>query len=133
MTNRTQAEFDTQSGIRDVGPKRVALRLLSQNPGSRKSVGAVSENSIMRQQARRVRWTITSRRNPADLAGACSGGKFVVSSAGEAYDAQAKGLNRKFRLTSKLQSFLSAPLHSLLRVVLFVFFLPSASTTTARS
>jgi hypothetical protein len=31
--------------------------------------------------------------------GACSGGKFVVSRAGEAYDAQARGLNRKFRFT----------------------------------
>jgi hypothetical protein len=32
-----------------------------------------------------------------------------------------------------VKSFLSAPLHALLRVVLFVFFLPSASTITARS
>ena len=31
-----------------------------------------------------------------DLAGACSGGKFVVSRAGEAYDARARGPNRKF-------------------------------------
>jgi hypothetical protein len=29
---------------------------------------------------------------------ACSGGKLVVSKAGEAYDAQASGLNLKFRL-----------------------------------
>ena len=33
-----------------------------------------------------------------DLAGICSGGKFVVSSAGEAYDARDRGPNRKFRL-----------------------------------
>ena len=39
-----------------------------------------------------------SRRNPADLAGACSDGEFVVSSAGEAYGTQARGLNRKSRL-----------------------------------
>ncbi len=39
-----------------------------------------------------------SRRNPADLAGACSGGKFDVSRAGEVYDAEARGLNRKIRL-----------------------------------
>ena len=44
-------------------------------------------------------WTgRTSRRNPADLAGACSGGEFVESRAGEAYDAQARSLNRKFRI-----------------------------------
>ena len=39
-----------------------------------------------------------SRRNPADLAGACSGGKFVVLKEGEAYDARARGPKRKFRL-----------------------------------
>ena len=44
--------------------------------------------------------TKTSRRNPADLAGACSGGRFIVSSAGEAYDAQARGLNRKFQVNT---------------------------------
>ena len=32
------------------------------------------------------------------FAGACSGGKFVVSGAGEAYDAHAESLNRKFLL-----------------------------------
>ena len=35
---------------------------------------------------------------PRDLAGACSGGNFVVSRTGEAYDVRAKGPNRKFRL-----------------------------------
>ena len=58
----------------------------------------MSEKSITRQQAGLVRRAKTSRRNPADLAGACSGGKFVVSRAGEAYDARARGPNRKFRL-----------------------------------
>ena len=60
----------------------------------------MSEKSITRQQAGRVRRAKTSRRNPADLAGACSGGKFVVSRAGEAYDARARGPNRKFRVES---------------------------------
>ena len=35
---------------------------------------------------------------PARSLGACSGGKFFVSSAGEAYDAFDIGPNRKFRL-----------------------------------
>jgi hypothetical protein len=43
----------------------------------------VSEKSITWQQARLVRRARTSRRNPADCAGACSGGKFIVSRAGE--------------------------------------------------
>ena len=35
---------------------------------------------------------------------ACSGGKFVVSRAGEAYDEQARGLNPEFRpMTPELQ------------------------------
>ncbi len=33
--------------------------------------------------------------------GACSGGNFVVSRAGEAYDAQIRGLNRKLQLNSE--------------------------------
>jgi hypothetical protein len=45
------------------------------------------------------RWRrVTELRTPAELAGRCPGGKFVVSRAGEAYAAQVKGLNRKFRL-----------------------------------
>jgi hypothetical protein len=58
----------------------------------------VSEKSITRQQAGLVGRPKTSRRNPADLAGACSGCKFLVISAGEAYDVRARGPNRKFRL-----------------------------------
>jgi hypothetical protein len=58
----------------------------------------VSEKSIPQQQAGLGRRAKTSRRNPADLAGACSGGKFVVSRAGEAYDAQAGNPNRRFRI-----------------------------------
>ena len=60
----------------------------------------MSEKSVTQQQAGLVRRAKTSRRHPADLAGACSGGKFVVSMAGEAYDARDKGPNRKFRLTT---------------------------------
>ncbi len=58
----------------------------------------MSEKSITRQQERPVRRAKTSRRKPADLAGTCSGGKLVVSSAGEAYDARDRGPNRKYRL-----------------------------------
>ena len=57
----------------------------------------MSEKSITRQQVGLVRRAKTSRRHPTDLAGACSGGKFVVSGAGEAYDARARGPDRKFR------------------------------------
>jgi hypothetical protein len=39
-----------------------------------------------------------SCRNPADLAGTCSGKKFIVSMAGEAYDVRVRVPNRKFRL-----------------------------------
>ena len=54
--------------------------------GPQRRVGEVSEKSITRQQAgssdgQNEPW------EPAILAGACSGGKFVVSMAGEAYDA----------------------------------------------
>jgi len=35
---------------------------------------------------------------PADLAGACSGEKFIESRAGEAYDPHAGGPNRRFRV-----------------------------------
>jgi tetratricopeptide (TPR) repeat protein len=58
----------------------------------------VSEKSITRQRAGLVRRAKTSCRYPADLAGACSGGKFVVARAGEADDAQPGNPNRKFRL-----------------------------------
>jgi hypothetical protein len=40
-------------------------------------------------------------RYPADLAGACSRGKFVVLMAGEAYDARVRGPNRKFGLKGR--------------------------------
>jgi hypothetical protein len=55
---------------------------------------------MTQQQVGLVRRAKTSRRNPADLAGVCSGGsggEFVVSRAGEAYDARVRGPNRKFR------------------------------------
>jgi hypothetical protein len=59
----------------------------------------VSEKSMTQQQAGLVRRAKMSRRNPADLAGVCSGGKFVVLRAGRAYDAPVRGPTRKFRLT----------------------------------
>jgi len=46
-----------------------------------------------------IGWAKASRRNRADLARASFGGQFVVSRAGEAYSAQARGPNRKFRST----------------------------------
>ena len=42
----------------------------------------------------------TSRRNPSDLAGACACGKFVVSKAGEAYDALLRSRARLELMTS---------------------------------
>jgi hypothetical protein len=62
----------------------------------------VSEKSIPRHQAGLVRGAKTGRRSSADLAGACSGGKFVVSRAGGAYDARDRGPNRKFWLKPQL-------------------------------
>jgi hypothetical protein len=53
-------------------------------------MGAVSEKSNPRQQVGFVRRAKTSCRNPADFAGACSGGKFVVSRAGAGYDARVR-------------------------------------------
>jgi hypothetical protein len=47
----------------------------------------VSEKSFAWRQAGLVGPAKTSRRNPADLAGACSGDRSVVSGVGEAYDA----------------------------------------------
>src|SRR5712692_3218407 len=41
---------------------------------------------------------------PRDLAGACSGCKFVVSRAGKAYDARARGPKWKFRVQTQLFS-----------------------------
>ena len=57
----------------------------------------MSEKLIAQQQAGFVRRAKTSRRNTADLVGACPGGKFVVSSAGDAYDAPESEPNRKSR------------------------------------
>jgi len=53
--------------------------------------------SLERQQLGLVGRAKTRRRNPADLTGACSGCKFVVSRAGEAYDVRARCPNRKSR------------------------------------
>ena len=58
----------------------------------------MSEKSVERQQA-----GSSDGKNEAsgsrDLAGACSGGKLVVSSAEEADDPGARGPNRKFSFT----------------------------------
>ncbi len=68
----------------------------------------MSEKLITRQQAGLVRRAKTSCRNPVDLAGACSGGKLVVSRAGEAYDARDGGPNRKFRPKHKTRRMAGA-------------------------
>jgi len=68
----------------------------------------VSEKSITRQRVGLVKRAKTSLRDPADLAGVRSGDKFVVSRVGEAYDAQARGPNRKFQLRAP-DPFLTPP------------------------
>jgi hypothetical protein len=66
---------------------RARLRIAVAKSGAEGGgVGAVSEKSITRHQAALVRRTKTRRRNPADLAGACSGGRLFVPRAGQAYD-----------------------------------------------
>ncbi len=59
----------------------------------------MSEKLIPRQQAALVRRTKTEPSETRDLAGACSGDKFVVSRVGGVYDARDGGPNRKFRIT----------------------------------
>jgi hypothetical protein len=61
----------------------------------------VSENSIPRQQAGFVRRHGRAVGTPLISLRACSGGKFVLSRSGEAYDAKAGGPNRKFLLKLK--------------------------------
>src|ERR1019366_530775 len=56
-----------------------------------------------RENGRRGHPPKTSLRNSADLAGTCSGGKFVVSRKGEAYDARVRGPNRRFRSKAKIE------------------------------
>ena len=51
---------------------------------------------------RRLRHSETNAR-ASDGVGSCSGGKFVLSRAGQAYDAQTRGANRKFQLDSIIQ------------------------------
>jgi hypothetical protein len=51
----------------------------------------VSEKMIAQQQAGLIRRVKTSCGIPADFAGTRSGVRFVVSRAGEAYDAQNRG------------------------------------------
>jgi hypothetical protein len=82
----------TLPALRRKGPDRGC------KSGAEGRVGAVSEKSVT-QQAGLIRRTKTSRQDPADLVGVRSGGKFVVSRAGEAYDVRASGPDRKFRLT----------------------------------
>ena len=55
----------------------------------------MNEKSITRQQLGRFRRQKRAVGTPFDLAGACSGRKFVVSRTGEAYDPRNRGPNRK--------------------------------------
>jgi len=59
-------------------------KMVTSRPGRDKCRRPYKNEGGTRQQAELVRRAKTGRRNPADLAGACSGGKFVVSRAGEA-------------------------------------------------
>jgi hypothetical protein len=61
----------------------------------------VSEKSITRQQAGLVRRARSSRRDSANVAGACSAAQFVVEGAGEEYDAPEIEPNRKSRIKAK--------------------------------
>lgn len=56
----------------------------------------MSEKSFAWRQAGLVRRHKPTVGTPLISLGACSGGKFVVSRAGEAYDARVRGPNRKF-------------------------------------
>ena len=58
----------------------------------------MSEKSIARQQPGRVRRAKNEPSAPSSLDGACSGDKFVVSKAGDVYDAPESEPNRKSRL-----------------------------------
>ncbi len=58
----------------------------------------MSEKSITRQQLGCVRRAKNEPSVPSSLDGACSGDKFVVSKAGQMYDAPESEPNRKSRL-----------------------------------
>ncbi len=60
----------------------------------------MSEKSFAWRQAELVRRHKRAVGTPLISLGACSGGKFVASRAGEAYDARVSGPNRKFWLKS---------------------------------
>jgi hypothetical protein len=60
----------------------------------------VSQKSITRQQLGRVRRAKDEPSAPSSLDGACSGDKFVVSKAGQMYDASESEPNRKSRFIS---------------------------------
>ena len=74
---------------------------LGQNLELRRRVGPVSEKSFAWRQARLVRRPKRAVGTPLISLGACSGGKFVVSRAGEAYDARVRSPNRKFWFQSR--------------------------------
>lgn len=74
------------------------MLVLARNVWLREKGRSVSEKSTTRQQAGLVRPARSSRRDSADVAGACSAAKFVVEEAGEEYDAREIEPNRKSRI-----------------------------------
>jgi hypothetical protein len=86
---------DAAADLGSAGAERVAHRLQLENLARVRRIGAVSEKSIARQQAGSSDGQKRAVGDSADLSGACSGDKFVVSRAGEAYDAPACEPNRK--------------------------------------
>lgn len=65
----------------------------------------MSERTMAQQQAGLIRRVKPSCRIPADFAGTRSSVKFVVSRAGEAYDARNRGPNRKSRVIPLIQGW----------------------------
>jgi hypothetical protein len=89
---------DAAADLGSAGAERVALRLRLQNlePGG----GSVQ---CLRNRLRGNNWGASGGQKnepsvPSSLDGACSGDKFVVSKAGQMYDAPASEPNRKSRL-----------------------------------
>src|SRR5450631_3098358 len=78
-------------------PKARAKRLAEKSKRKSAKWRKSSENRL--RIRRRLRHSETNAR-ASDGIGSCSGGKFVLSRAVQAYDAQARGSNRRFQLDS---------------------------------
>jgi hypothetical protein len=92
---------DAPADLGAASAERVARRLRLQNLGSREEgrsgvweLDCASASGLVRRGKNEL-------SEPRDFSGVGSGGKFVVSRAGEAYYARVRGPNRKFRITAK--------------------------------